>query len=130
MQAYYESIDNYLDIENHFFFKILDRRRKKQCKHSISDIVQNAIAYHIRKRIEKAYTNKEKFRVFVPLLTGFVGEPEESSTLQIILKHMYVGICNNHGLSLIGQIYKIIHNEWKNYIGFYSLFFEKSYNNK
>ena len=127
LQAYYELIDNskhYLYIENQFFVsRSWTEEEKKQCKHSVSDIVHNAIAYHIRKRIEKAYTNKEKFRVFVfvPLLPGFAGEPEESSTLQIILKHTYAGICNNHGLSLIEQLYKIMHNEWKNYIGFYSL---------
>jgi phospholipase D1/2 len=127
LQAYYKLIDeseHYIYIENQFFVsKSWTDEEKKECKHSISDVVQNEIAYHLRKRIEKAYKNKEKFRVyvFVPLLPGFAGEPEESSTLQIILKHTYAGICNNHGLSIIEQLYKIMRNEWKNYIGFYSL---------
>ena len=127
LQGYYQLIENskhYIYIENQFFVsKSWTDQEKKKCSHSISDIVQNQIAYYLRKRIEKAYMNKEKFRVyiFIPLLPGFAGEPEESSTLQIILKHTYEGICNNHGLSLIEQLYKIMKNEWKNYIGFYSL---------
>ena len=81
------------------------------------------IAYHIRKRIEKAYLNNQKFRVFIfiPLLPGFAGEPESSSTLQIILKHTYAGICRNHGMSIIEQLEKIMGDKWKEYIGFYSL---------
>ena len=77
----------------------------------------------MRLRIEKAYRDKEKFRVYVflPLLPGFAGEPEESGTLQIIVKHTYAGICRNYGLSLIEQLEKIMGDQWKNYIGFYSL---------
>jgi phospholipase D1/2 len=77
----------------------------------------------LRLRIEKAYRDKEKFRVYVflPLLPGFAGEPEESGTLQIIVKHTYAGICRNYGLSLIEQLEKIMGDQWKNYIGFYSL---------
>ena len=127
LQGYYELIENakhYIYIENQFFVsKSWTDEEKQQCKYSISDIVQNKVAYYLRKRIEKAYYDKEKFRVFVfvPLLPGFAGEPEDSATLQIILKHTYAGICNNHGLSLIEQLYKIMGNKWKNYIGFYSL---------
>jgi phospholipase D1/2 len=81
------------------------------------------IAYHIRKRIERAYSNNEKFRVFVfiPLLPGFAGEPESSGTLQIILKHTYAGICRNHGVSIIEQLQNKVGDKWKDYIGFYSL---------
>ena len=127
LNAYYDLIENakhYIYIENQFFVsKSWTDEEKKKCNHSISDIVQNKIAYYLRKRIEKAYLNKENFRVyiFLPLLPGFAGEPEESATLQIIVKHTYAGICRNYGLSLIEQLYKIMRNEWKNYIGFYSL---------
>ena len=127
LNAYYDLIENakhYIYIENQFFVsKSWTDEEKKNCSHSISDIVQNKIAYYIRKRIEKAYLNKENFKVYVflPLLPGFAGEPEESATLQIIVKHTYAGICRNHGLSMIEQLYKIMRNEWKNYIGFYSL---------
>ena len=127
LKGYYELISNakhYIYIENQFFVsKAWTDEEKKQCKHSISDIVKNEIAYYLRKRIERAYYNKENFRVFVfvPLLPGFAGEPEESSTLQIIVKHTYAGICQNHGLSLIEQLRKIMGNAWKNYLGFYSL---------
>ena len=57
----------------------------------------------------------------MPLLPGFDGEPDSSSTLQIILKHTYAGICRNYRLSIIEQLYKIMGNNWKEYIGFYSL---------
>ena len=127
LNGYYELISNakhYIYIENQFFVsKAWTDEERKQCKHSISDIVQNEIALYLRKRIEKAYLNKENFKVyiFVPLLPGFAGEPEESPTLQIIVKHTYAGICNNHGLSLIEQLQKIMGQAWQNYIGFYSL---------
>ena len=127
LQGYYELIENakhYIYIENQFFVsKSWTDEERKKCSHSVSDIVQNEIAYYLRKRIEKAYLNKENFKVYVflPLLPGFAGEPEESATLQIIVKHTYAGICKNHGLSLIEQLAKIMGNKWTNYIGFYSL---------
>ena len=127
LQGYYHLIDNskhYLYIENQFFVsKSFSEEERRECRYSLSDVVENLIAYHIRKRIERAYLNKEKFRVFVfiPLLPGFAGEPESSSTLQIILKHTYAGICRNHGMSIIEQLEKIMGDKWKKYIGFYSL---------
>ena len=127
LKGYYQLIENskhYIYIENQFFVsKSWTEEEKKKCKYSISDVVENEIAYYIRKRIEKAYQNKENFKVyiFLPLLPGFAGEPESSSTLQIIVKHTYAGICRNHGLSMIEQLYKIMGNQWRNYIGFYSL---------
>ena len=51
-------------------------------------------------------------------MPGFAGEPESSSTLQIILKHTYA---RNHGMSIIEQLEKIMGDKWKKYIGFYSL---------
>ena len=127
LQAYYQLIDSakhYLYIENQFFVsRAFDEEERADCPHALSDVVENLIAYHIRKRIERAYYNKEKFRVFVfiPLLPGFAGEPESSGTLQIILKHTYAGICRNHGMSIIEQLQKKIGDNWKDYIGFYSL---------
>ena len=127
LNAYYDLIANakhYIYIENQFFVsKSWTEEEKKKCIHSVSDIVKNKIALYIRKRIEKAYLNKENFKVFifVPLLPGFAGEPEESPTLQIILKHTYAGVCKNYGLSLIEQLQKVMGNAWKNYLGFYSL---------
>ena len=127
LNAYYELIKNsknYIYIENQFFIsKSWTDEEKEKCKYSISDIVKNEIALHIRKRIEKAFKNKENFKVYVflPLLPGFEGEPDSSSTLQIILKHTYAGICRNYRLSIIEQLYKIMGNNWKEYIGFYSL---------
>ena len=127
LQGYYDLIENakhYIYIENQFFVsKSWTDEERKKCPHSVSGIVKNEIAYYLRKRIEKAYYNKENFKVFIflPLLPGFAGEPEDSATLQIIVKHTYAGICRNHGLSLIEQLRKIMGERWANYIGFYSL---------
>ena len=127
LQAYYQLIDNskhYLYIENQFFVsRAFDEEERAECPYALSDVVENQIAYRIRKRIERAYYSKEKFRVFVfiPLLPGFAGEPEASGTLQIILKHTYAGICRNHGMSIIEQLENKIGEKWKDYIGFYSL---------
>ena len=127
LKGYYKLIDNsqhYLYIENQFFVsRAFNEEERAECDHALSDVVENLIALHIRKRIERAYYNKEKFRVFVfiPLLPGFAGEPESSGTLQIILKHTYAGICRNYGMSIIEQLEKIMGEKWRDYIGFYSL---------
>ena len=127
LQGYYQLIDNskhYLYIENQFFVsRAFNEEERAECSHALSDVVENLIAYHIRKRIERAYYNKEKFRVFVfiPLLPGFAGEPESSGTLQIILKHTYAGISRNYGMSIIEQLERQMGEKWRDYIGFYSL---------
>ena len=127
LQAYYQLIDNakhYIYIENQFFVsRSFNQEERDECDYALSDVVENLIAYHIRKRIERAYLAKEKFRVFVfiPLLPGFAGEPESSGTLQIILKHTYEGISRNHGMSIIEKLEKIMGEKWRDYIGFYSL---------
>ena len=127
LQGYYSLIDgakHYLYIENQFFVsKAYNNEERDDCEYALPDVVENMIAYHIRKRIERAYQQKEKFRVFVfiPLLPGFAGEPESSGTLQIILKHTYAGICRNHGMSIIEQLEKLMGDKWTDYIGFYSL---------
>ena len=128
LKAYYSLIENskhYIFIENQFFVsKSYDKTEEDTDagKKSISSIVKNEIALRIRKRIERAYLAKEKFRVFIfiPLLPGFAGEPDEG-TIQIILGHTYAGICRNNGLSIIEELSSIMGDKWKNYIGFYSL---------
>ena len=127
LHGYYHLIDHsqhYIYIENQFFVSTaFSEEERGECDYALSDIVENRIAFHIRHRIERAYHEKKKFRVFVfiPLLPGFAGEPEESGTLQIILKHTYAGISRNHGMSIIEQLQKIMGEKWKEYIGFYSL---------
>ncbi len=128
LKAYYTLIDNskhYIFIENQFFVsKSYDKLEEDSDagQKSISSIVKNEIALKIRKRIERAYLAKEKFRVFIfiPLLPGFAGDPDEG-TIQIILGHTYAGICRNNGLSIIESLSSIMGDKWKDYIGFYSL---------
>ena len=126
LQAYIKLIreaENYIYIENQFFVsRPFDDEEKKNCK-KLSDVVQNTIAYEIRQRILRAYNEGKKFRVivFIPLLPGFAGEPEESGTLQIILKHTYGAICRNYGTSIIEKLREKMGEEWQKYIGFYSL---------
>ena len=127
LQGYYNLIkesNHYIYIENQFFIsKSWTDEEKKACPHLISDIVKNEVALYLRQRIERAYENKENFKVyiFLPLLPGFAGEPEDSPTLQIIMKHTYAGICRNYGLSIIEQLEKKMGDKWRNYIGFYLL---------
>ena len=129
LQAYIQLIreaKHYIYIENQFFVsKPFDEEDRKKCKKKklLSDLIQNTIAYEIRQRIIKAYEEGKKFRVmiFIPLLPGFAGEPEESGTLQIILKYTYAAICRNYGTSIIEKLREKMGEDWKNYIGFYSL---------
>ena len=128
LKAYCRLIENskhYIFIENQFFIsKSYDKTEEDSDagKSSISSIVKNEIALRIRKRIERAYIQNEKFRVFIflPLLPGFAGEPDEG-TIQIILGHTYASICRNNGLSIIEELSSMMGDKWQNYIGFYSL---------
>ena len=128
LNGYYHLIDkskHYIYIENQFFISKAhsNDERLKSNKRSVSRVVENEIAYHIRKRIERAYDNKEKFHVFVfiPLLPGFAGDPQSSSTLQIILKHTYNSISHNSGLSMIEKLKDKMGDAVYDYITFYSL---------
>ncbi|MGL4948071.1 MAG: phospholipase D-like domain-containing protein, partial [Mycoplasma sp.] len=127
-QAYYHLIEkskHYIYIENQFCIsKSFTEEERKECKYETSKVVQNEIALRLRLRIEKAYKEKEKFHVFVfiPLLPGFAGEPNESGTWQIIWKHTYESISHNKGLSLFEKLKEIMsEDEISNYISFYSL---------
>ena len=127
LQAYIKLIqeaEHYIYIENQFFVsRPYDEEDKNNCEKSLSDVVKNTIAYEIRKRILRAHDERKKFRVivFIPLLPGFAGEPKESGTLQIILKHTYGAICRNYGTSIIEKLREKMGEDWKKYIGFYSL---------
>ena len=127
LQAYYQLIRNakhYLYIENQFFVsRAFSDEERKKCPKALSDVVENLIAYEIKEKILERYRKGKKFRVFIfiPLLPGFAGEPENSGTLQIILKHTYGGLCRNHGVSIIEQLEKEMGDKWKEYIGVYSL---------
>ena len=127
LQAYIKLIresEHYLYIENQFFVsRAFDENEKNACKRTLSELVQNTIALEIKKRILRAYEEGKKYRVivFIPLLPGFPGEPEESGTLQIILKYTYQAICRNYGTSIIEKLEEKMGDQWKNYIGFYSL---------
>ena len=128
LNGYYHLIDkakHYIYIENQFFISKAhtNDERINSSKRSVSRVVENEIAYHIRKRIEKAYDNNEKFHVyiFIPLLPGFAGDPQSSSTLQIILKHTYNSISHNSGLSMIEKLKEKMGDAVYDYISFYSL---------
>ena len=129
LKAYYELIKNskhYIFIENQFFITkswLNEEGNKNNENRTRRETVKNEIGYYIRKRIEKAYKNKENFKVyiFLPLLPDYEGDIDNRVTIQTILKYKYKGICRSNGLSLIEQLEKIMGDEWKNYISFYSL---------
>ena len=128
LKAYYDLIENskhYIYIENQFFIsKSYTEEEKKNCPYSkdVND-VKNEIAFYLRKRIEKAYKNEENFKVYIilPSLPDYPGEIENSFTIQTILQYTYATISRNYGLSLIEQLEKVMGDNWKKYIGFYSL---------
>ena len=127
LNAYYKLIENsehYIYIENQFFISSSwNEKEREKNSNCVNDDVRNKIAYYIRKRIEKAYEKKENFKVyiFIPLLPGFSGNPEDNDTIKIILKYTYASINRNYGLSLIEQLEKIMGKNWQNYIRFFSL---------
>ena len=127
LQGYYKLIDNskhYIYIENQFFItKSFSEEERNNSNLNLSKVVKNEIGLHIRTRIEKAYKEKSKFKVFicVPLLPGFSGTPGESSTMNGVLKHSSQSIFNNKGMSLLELLYKTMGEEVENYIFFFSL---------
>ena len=125
LQGYYKLIDEskyYIYIENQFFITKSYTEEERQ-NSNLNKIIKNEIGLHIRRRIEKAYEEKSKFRVFicVPLLPGFSGTPGESSTMNGVLKHSTQSIYNNKGMSLLELLYSKMGEDVKKYIFFFSL---------
>ena len=135
LQAYKKLIqqaEHYIYIENQFFVsKPFDEKDEEdaedieKCKHKklLSNLIQNTIAYEIKKRILRAHKENKKFRVivFLPFLPRFPGEPKTSGEIQLILRYTYQAICRNYKTSIIEKLEKEIGEKWKDYIGFYSL---------
>ena len=131
LNAYYhliEKSEHYIYIENQFFIsKSFTDEEYQEMGSSVSNLIINEIALKIRERIIKAHREKKKFRViiFIPLLPGFAGNVQESSTLQIILKFTYKAISRNNGLSLIEKLRELLDekdpNLFRKYIAFFSL---------
>jgi phospholipase D1/2 len=131
LNGYYHLIENskhYIYIENQFFisksFTDDELDKKGRC---VSNLIINEIALKLTDRIIKAHQNHEKFRVMIviPLLPGFAGEVETSSTLQVILKFTYKSISRNKGLSMIEKLKELLDKNnpelFREYIGFFSL---------
>ena len=127
LTGYYKLIDNakhYIYIENQFFItKPFSKEERKQSGLNLNKLVKNEIGLHLRNRIERAYEQKENFKVFicVPLLPGFSGTPGESSTMNGVLKHTYQSISHNKGMSLLEQLRKKMGDDINKYIYFFSL---------
>ena len=127
LKAYYKLIDNakhYIYIENQFFIsKPYSEKERKESGLNLNKLVENEIALHIRQRIERAYENNEKFKVFicVPLLPGFSGTPGESSTMNGVLKHTFLSIAHNKGMSLLELLRQKLGFDLNKYIYFFSL---------
>ena len=131
LNAYYfliEKSEHYIYIENQFFIsKSFTDEELKSHNTNVSNLIVNEIALKICDRILRAHFEGKKFRViiFIPLLPGFPGEIQSSSTLQIILKYTYKTISRNKGLSLIEKLKNLLDltdpDLFKKYINFYSL---------
>ena len=128
LNAYNKLIENSKDfilIENQFFItkSWTDEEEKNNDDKYYHAKIQNNIGYYIRKRIEKAYKNNEKFKVYIiiNLIPEILGDIENSNLFQIIKKYQIKSIIKNNGLSLIEQLEKVMGDQWKNYICFLSL---------
>ena len=127
LSAYYKLIDNakhYIYIENQFFItKPFSESERKDSNEKLDKLVLNEIGLHIRNRIERAYQEKSKFKVFIciPLLPGFSGTPGESSTMDGVLKHHFQSINHNKGYSLLELLRKQLGDDYNKYIYFFSL---------
>ena len=131
LNGYYHLIENskhYIYIENQFFIsKSFTNDELKAKGNCVSNLIINEIALKLTDRIIKAHQNHEKFRVMIviPLLPGFAGEVETSSTLQVILKFTYKSISRNKGLSMIEKLKELLDQNnpelFREYIGFFSL---------
>jgi len=128
LNAFNKLIENSKDfilIENQFFItkSWTDEEEKNIDDKYYHAKIQNNFGYYIRKRIEKAYKNNEKFKVYIilNLLPEIIGEIEDANTFQIITKYQIKSIIKNNGLSLIEQLEKVMGDQWKNYICFLSL---------
>lgn len=127
LQGYYKLIDNakhYIYIENQFFIsKSYTEEERLANPNSISQLVENEIALHIRTRIERAFEDGTNFKVyiFIPILPGFDGEVDKSPTVSVILKYTYQTLSHNYGLSLFETLYKKMGDEIDNYLVVFSL---------
>lgn len=127
LESYYDIIENsksYIYIENQFF---ISRAFNDEESDSNPDLLNypviNRIALKIRERIERAWKNKDKFKVyiFLPLIPGFDGHISENSTIQTIMRYTYKTICRGKGFSLMERLYAVMGDDLSNYIAFLSL---------
>jgi phospholipase D1/2 len=81
------------------------------------------VAFHIRKRIERAFLEKKRFRVIIviPLVPGFPGDMYKTQNKQTILKYTYRSICRNRGLSILESLRTMMGDRVQDYISFLSL---------
>ncbi|XP_060768462.1 phospholipase D2 [Neoarius graeffei] len=109
LNAYIDTIENsqhYIYIENQFFI-------------SCAETVHNNIGDAIVKRILRAHSEKQKYRVFVviPLLPGFEGDIRGGggNAIQAILHFTYRTI-NRGKYSILSRLKEEMQDEWTQYI--------------
>lgn len=127
LNAYCELIDNsehYIFLQNQFFISnsATSEEYKEHKKVGNSKIINN-IALHIRKRIERAAAQNQKFRVFIllPLITAFSGKVRDTQSIKTIFKYTYRTISRHRGLSLVEKLIENIGAKFLEYITFLSL---------
>uniref|UniRef100_A0A4W4FP08 Phospholipase n=1 Tax=Electrophorus electricus TaxID=8005 RepID=A0A4W4FP08_ELEEL len=111
LDAYIHTIENsqhYIYIENQFFISCADEKS-----------IHNTIGDAIVKRILRAHSEKQKYRVFVviPLLPGFEGNITEGGgrAIQAILHFTYRTI-NRGEFSILSRLKEQMQDEWTQYI--------------
>uniref|UniRef100_W5MKT7 Phospholipase n=1 Tax=Lepisosteus oculatus TaxID=7918 RepID=W5MKT7_LEPOC len=114
--AYLHVIENskhYIYIENQFFISCSDNRH-----------VLNGIGDAIAKRINRAYKEDKKYRVYVvtPLLPGFEGDIQTGggNSIQAVMHFNYRTMIRGDN-SIVSQLKREMGDQWMNYISFCGL---------
>ncbi|KAG5843907.1 hypothetical protein ANANG_G00155870 [Anguilla anguilla] len=116
LNAYIHTIENsqhYIYIENQFFISCADGRS-----------VHNGIGDAIVKRILRAHSEQQTYRVYVivPLLPGFEGDITRGggNAIQAILHYTYRTMCRGD-FSILARLKEHMEDQWTRYISFCGL---------
>lgn len=126
-RLYYKLIEeskHYIYIENQFFIsKAFSEEEEKQNPFLQEYAVKNRIAFKIRERVERAYINKERFKVYIlfPSVPGFPGNIKDSYGLQKLTKFTMRTTHRFKGFSILERLYSVMGDDVFDYVQFLNL---------
>ena len=119
-----EESQHYIYIENQFFIsKAFSEEEEKENPFLQEYVVKNRIAFKLRERVEKAYLNKERFKLYVifPSVPGFPGNIKDGYGLQKLTKFTMRTTHRFRGFSILESLYSVMGEEVFNYVQFLNL---------